>query len=139
MTSRAPRLDRLVEAAARVRDRAYAPYSRYRVGAALETESGRIFVGCNVENASYGATVCAERNAVAQMVAAGEDRPLACAVVTGGASPGTPCGICRQVLFEFADDMPIAMVAVSGRRRTRHDTTLTQLLPAAFRLRARKR
>jgi cytidine deaminase len=132
-------LDRLIEVAAEVRERAYAPYSSYAVGAAIESSSGRIFAGCNVENSSYGATICAERSAIAQMVAAGERRPVACAVVTGGASPGSPCGICRQVLYELADDMPIALVAVGARKRTRHDTTLAALLPRGFRLARPKR
>ena len=128
------RLDRLVAAAIEVRKRAYAPYSSYAVGAAIESSSGRVYVGCNVENASYGATICAERSAIAQMVAAGDRKPVACAVATGGASPGTPCGICRQVLYELADDMPIALVAVRPRKQTRHDTTLAALLPMGFRL-----
>ncbi len=132
-------LDRLVEAAIAVRERAYAPYSRYAVGAAIESSSGRVYVGCNVENASYGATICAERGAIAQMVAAGERTPVACAVVTGGPSPGTPCGICRQVLYELADDLPVALVAIGARKRTRHDTTLAALLPMGFRLKAPKR
>jgi cytidine deaminase len=131
---RRPSLDRLISAAAAAREKAYAPYSRYAVGAAIASSSGRIYVGCNVENASYGATICAERGAIAQMVAAGELTPVACAVVTGGSSPGTPCGICRQVLYELADDMPIALVAVGKRKRTRHDTSLAALLPMGFRL-----
>src|SRR5580704_7351856 len=91
-------MSELIEAARRVRAHAHAPYSKYRVGAAIATRSGRVFVGCNVENASYGATLCAERNAIAQMVAAGQKDPIACAVVTAGPRPGSPCGICRQVL-----------------------------------------
>ena len=123
--------DRLVETARAAMARAYAPYSRFRVGAALETEDGTVVAGCNVENASFGATLCAERNAVAQMIAAGERRPVACAVVTAGPRAGSPCGICRQVLWEFASDMRIALVAENGRRR---DTTLVKLLPDGFRL-----
>lgn len=95
-------IDRLIAAAQASRARAHAPYSRYRVGAALLTRSGGIHAGCNVENASYGATLCAERSAVAVMVAAGGVDPVACAVVTAGPRPGAPCGICRQVLSEFA-------------------------------------
>jgi cytidine deaminase len=134
-------LERLIELAIAARKRAYAPYSRYRVGAAIECASGAVFVGCNVENSSYGATLCAERNAIAQMIAAGERDPLACAVATSGRVPGTPCGICRQVLYEFADDMAVVLVAVAPRsagrapRLTRQDTTLTKLLPLGFRLR----
>jgi cytidine deaminase len=131
------RFERLIEAARAVRAHAYAPYSLYAVGAAIECASGAVFAGCNVENASYGATLCAERNAVAQMVAAGESDPVACAIVAGGTSAVSPCGICRQVLFEFADDMPIVLVAADasppmpGNRR---ETTLAALLPLAFRL-----
>jgi cytidine deaminase len=124
----------LVTAARAVRERAYAPYSKYRVGAAILTKSGAVFTGTNVENATYGATICAERSAIVQMVAAGERDPIACAVATGGPKPGSPCGICRQVLREFARDMPIALVAEAeqGGRVTRRDTTLATLLPDAF-------
>jgi cytidine deaminase len=122
----------LVTAARAVRERAYAPYSKYRVGAAILTKSGAVFTGTNVENATYGATICAERSAIVQMVAAGERDPIACAVATGGPKPGSPCGICRQVLREFARDMPIALVAEEGGRVTRRDTTLATLLPDAF-------
>jgi cytidine deaminase len=126
-------MSELIEAARAVRLHAHAPYSRYRVGAAIGTRGGRIFVGCNVENASYGACLCAERNAIAQMVAEGQRDPIACAVVTQGPRPGSPCGICRQVLAEFSRDMPIALVA-EGSPRRRRDTTLAALLPDAFRL-----
>lgn len=123
-------LDRLVREAKRVRKRAYAPYSEYKVGAALFTRSGSIFTGCNVENASYGATICAERGAIMQMVAAGESDPVALAVVT--ADEGSPCGICRQVLAEFATDMPIALVGMKGGESGRV-VSLSELLPLAFR------
>jgi cytidine deaminase len=129
-------MTRLIEAARAVRLQAYAPYSKYRVGAAIATRSGAVFVGCNVENASYGACLCAERNAIAQMVVAGEKQPVACAVVTQGARPGSPCGICRQVLAEFALDMPIALVGDGATRNKRRDTTLAALLPDAFRFKA---
>jgi cytidine deaminase len=122
----------LVKAARAARANAYAPYSNYQVGAALITESGAVFTGCNVENATYGATICAERSAICAMVAAGETAPMAIAVATGGAHPGSPCGICRQVLREFARDMPIALVAERGGHVARRDTTLAALLPDAF-------
>jgi cytidine deaminase len=125
---------RLIGLAKAARQNAYAPYSRYAVGAAIECASGAVFAGCNVENATYGATLCAERNAIAQMVAAGERDPIGCAVVTGGKRLGSPCGICRQVLFEFTDDMPIALVGLGRARVSRRDTTLATLLPLAFRL-----
>jgi cytidine deaminase len=130
----------LVEAATHVREHAYAPYSEYRVGAAILTSGGTIFVGCNVENASYGAAICAERVAVGKMVAAGEREPVACAIVTAGPEPGSPCGICRQVLSEFvaaSRDLPIALVALvpgKKKRTVRKDTTLSALFPAPFRL-----
>lgn len=115
-----------------VRRAAHAPYSSYQVGAALLTESGRVFVGCNVENASYGLCLCAERNAVGQMVAAGESRPVAIVVVTRGPKPGTPCGSCRQVLAEFALDLEIRLV-VEGAPAATRTTSLVTLLPDAFR------
>ncbi len=125
-------LARLVTAARAARERAYAPYSKYKVGAAILTRSGSVFTGANVENATYGATICAERSAIVQMVAAGERDPVACAVATGGPRAGSPCGICRQVLREFAQDMTIALVAEERGRLTRRDTTLAKLLPDAF-------
>jgi cytidine deaminase len=126
----------LVDAARAVRKNAHAPYSKYRVGAALLTRDGRVFSGCNVENATYGATLCAERSAVAAMVAAGGASPVACVVVTSGPSPGAPCGICRQVLAEFARDMRVVLIAEDARGRIvgRRTTRLARLLPQAFRL-----
>jgi cytidine deaminase len=127
-------LDRLVVEAKAARLLAYAPYSKYLVGAAIATKRGSIFTGCNVENASYGATICAERGAIMKMVSAGERDPIACAVVT--ADEGSPCGICRQVLSEFARDMPIALVGLKapGGEKGRV-VTLADLLPLAFSLR----
>jgi cytidine deaminase len=134
---RAADLERVVEAARAVRANAYAPYSRYRVGAAVLAQGGLIFAGCNVENATYGATLCAERSAIAAMVAAGARGPVACAVVTAGPSAGAPCGICRQVLAEFARDIRFVLVAEDARGRitARRTTSLSRLLPQAFRLR----
>ena len=129
-------LDQLVQEAKAVRERAYAPYSKYPVGAAIATKSGSIYVGCNVENASFGGTICAERGAIMAMVAAGERDPIACAVVTGdeGASP---CGICRQVLSEFATDMPVVLVGLgSPDGESGRVVQLADLLPLAFRLKA---
>ena len=128
-------LDTLVERAKAVRERAHAPYSRYLVGAAIMTRSGRVFDGCNVENASLGATICAERGAIMQMVAAGEREPIACAVVTEDG--GSPCGICRQVLAEFARDMPIALVGLGKGEADESGRVvqLAELLPLAFELR----
>src|SRR5438105_8862588 len=102
-----PVLDRLLRAAAEVRGNAYAPYSRFPVGAAV-LAGGRVFAACNVENSAYPLSVCAERNAVAMAVAAGERRIEAVAIVGGAGKPAAPCGGCRQVLAEFASgDMPV--------------------------------
>jgi cytidine deaminase len=127
---------RMIEAARAARSHAHAPYSHYAVGAAVLTRSGRVYAGCNVENATYGATLCAERSAVAAMVAAGDDTPIACAVVTAGPRPGAPCGICRQVLVEFARDMKIVLLAETGSGKiiAKKTTRLAKLLPSAFRL-----
>jgi cytidine deaminase len=134
-----PSLVALVRAASEARARAYAPYSGYRVGAAILTRRGGVYAGCNVENATYGATSCAERSAVAAMVAAGDQDPVAAAVVSAGPEPATPCGICRQVLIEFAADMPILLVGEDGRGRAtvQRTTRLAKLLPGAFSLRRR--
>lgn len=119
-----------LEAAAReARRLAYAPYSRFRVGAAVRA-AGRVHPGCNVENASYGLTVCAERSAVVAAVAAGARRLEAIAVASGTAPPTPPCGMCLQTLAEFAGpDLPVLLL---GARGTRTETTLGELLPRAF-------
>jgi cytidine deaminase len=119
----------LVDRALTAQRRAYAPYSRFSVGAALRGDDGRIYSGCNVENASYGATVCAERNAVARAVAAGCRTFVALAVVTSSSPPAPPCGLCRQVVGEFVEDLPIVLVNPLGEVvRTR----LSSLLPLRF-------
>lgn len=123
---------RLTAEASAVRERAYAPYSNYRVGAALLGADGRIFTGCNVENASYGLCLCAERSAVAQLVAQGARDMLALVVMTAGPEAGSPCGLCRQTLSEFADDLPIGL-AVAGDEQPRVIRSLRELLPHAFR------
>ncbi|MGL5018025.1 MAG: cytidine deaminase [Luteolibacter sp.] len=118
--------DSLVEAAWLARDRAYAPYSNFHVGAALLAPDGRIFTGCNVENISYGLTNCAERVAIGAAVAAGVREFLAVAVVADTAVPISPCGACRQVLAEFG--VPLVMLA---NRATREQFRLEELLPRA--------
>lgn len=120
---------RLYEAALAAQKNAYAPYSKFPVGAAFLMDSGEVYAGCNVENASNGATVCAERTAIGNAVAHGERRPVALAVVTNLEAPAAPCGICRQVLAEFADDLPILMSNPEGDREF---TTLDELLPHRF-------
>jgi cytidine deaminase len=121
---------RLLMAAARqAAQAAYAPYSKFRVGAALLAGSGRIYSGCNVENASYGLTNCAERTAVFKAVAAGERKIVAIAVHTPTRRPTPPCGACRQVLNEFG---PGAAVFCTGRAGRPLETTVDQLLPSAF-------
>lgn len=126
-------LDQLVQEATAVRNHAYAPYSGYMVGAAIATKSGAVYVGCNVENSTFGATICAERGAIMQMVAAGETEPIACAVVTKDG--GSPCGICRQVLAEFARDMPVVLVGLAAAEGESGTVAhLSDLLPLAFRL-----
>lgn len=106
--------DALEKAAFAVREQAYAPYSQYRVGAALLGEDGRIYVGANVENASYGLCQCAERSAIGAAVAAGVRRFRAACVTSGGAVPATPCGMCRQVLAEFPPSFPVRCVSSEG-------------------------
>jgi cytidine deaminase len=120
---------RLLEAAREARLRAHAPYSRFRVGAALLTEGGQVVTGCNVENASYGLTVCAERAAVFKAVAEGHRRFRCVAVVADTPSPTPPCGACRQVLWEFGGDLEVILgdlTAETARHRLR------DLLPFAF-------
>lgn len=122
--------DRLVAAAADIRRHSYAPYSRYRVGAAILSDDGRLFTGVNVENASYGLTVCAERSAVSSMIAAGSICIAAVAVCSENGV--APCGACRQVLSEFVppgQDIPV--IVVDGRGNTRQ-TTLCTLMPERF-------
>ncbi|MEX1252552.1 MAG: cytidine deaminase [Hyphomonas sp.] len=121
----------LKAAALAVQERAYVPYSDYRVGAALLTASGEIVAGCNVENATFGATCCAERTAVFSAVAAGHREFRAVAVVTHGAEPGTPCGICRQVLAEFGSDLEVLCFTPEGAEEV---YWLSELLPHAFKL-----
>jgi cytidine deaminase len=120
--------DPLVTAARAAQQRAYAPYSHFHVGAAIEAEDGRVFVGCNVENASYGLTICAERAAVCAAVAAGARRFRRAVVVSESHPPAAPCGACRQVLAEFGPDLRIDGVGPEGSV----SWTMEGLLPAAF-------
>ena len=119
----------LIAAATAARERAYAPYSSFLVGAALLGEDGLTYPGCNVENASYGLTICAERNALWGAVARGQRRFRAIAIVTDASPPAMPCGACRQVLRELAPALPIVAANLAGERV---ETTLVELLPLSF-------
>ena len=121
----------LKAAALEVQARAYVPYSNYRVGAALLTVGGEIIAGCNVENATFGATCCAERSAVFSAVAQGYREFRAVAVATNGEDPGTPCGICRQVLAEFGSNLDVLCFTPEGAEARYR---LSELLPHAFKL-----
>lgn len=123
----------LLAAAWQAQGAAYAPYSRFPVGAALLSADGRIFIGCNVENASYGLTCCAERTALFSAVAVGVRRFVAVAVVAGmpGGRPTAPCGACRQVLSEFSPPFRV-LLAPPGGRGPVVLTSVDELLPAAF-------
>ncbi len=121
-------IDALIAAAREVREKAYAPYSRFPVGAAVRTRSGRVFCGCNVENLSFGLTVCAERAAVFAAVAAGDSEFDAIAVVADSVQPVTPCGACRQVLAEFSQNLQICSENLQGAR---FQSTIAELLPRA--------
>ena len=118
----------LVRRARTVMANAYAPYSKFHVGAAIEADDGSVHVGCNVENASYGLTICAERMAVGAAVAAGKRKLVRVAVATAVEPPATPCGACRQLLAEFGLDLEIIAVGPTSERRWR----LRELLPEAF-------
>ena len=120
--------DRLIEAARAAQQHAHCPYSHYRVGAALETADGAVFVGSNVENASFGLTICAERSAVFAAVSAGARKFRRIVVATDSEPPGPPCGACRQVLAEFGSELEVESVGPLQAKRW----TLRELLPDAF-------
>ncbi len=121
--------DCLVEAAARYRGNAVSKRSGFSVGAAIEDETGKIWGGCNVENSTYGLTVCAERVAIWKALSEGVRKFRAVAVVTGADAPTPPCGACRQILWEFAGDVPIVMATTAG---TRKRFLLSDLFPEPF-------
>ncbi len=123
------KMDELVSRATAAREKAYCPYSGFAVGAAVLTPDGRIFTGCNVENASYGLTNCAERTAVFKAISEGAREIVAVAVVAEG-EPPPPCGACRQVLAEFGPRAEVVLASTTGERIR---TSVDSLLPAAFR------
>ena len=122
----------LLRAAMKAREFSYSPYSKFKVGAALLTAGGRIYTGCNIENSAYSPSLCAERCAVAKAVSEGVKDFVAIAVVGSVDSETTPCGVCRQVLYEFCD--PSLIVLCGGNEECYTECTLGDLLPKAFRL-----
>lgn len=118
----------LLEAALAARERAYAPYSKFLVGAAVRAISGKIYTGCNIENASYGLTICAERNALFSAVGAGERKFIALCVVGDTEAPISPCGACRQVMAEFK----VPKIILANLKGDVKEYTLDELLPLSF-------
>lgn len=123
--------EKLIEAAIEVREKAYAPYSNFKVGAAVLTEEDKIFAGCNIENASFGATNCAERTAVFKAVSEGYTTIKAVALIGDPSTHTYPCGICRQVITEFAEDENIAIILVKNKEDY-IVKTLKEILPGSF-------
>lgn len=120
----------LIQAALKAREKAYVPYSKFAVGAALLTKDGKIYKGCNVENASFGLTNCAERTAFFKAISEGDTEFSAITVVADTASPVAPCGACRQVMTEFC--APDTKVYLTNLKGDVHETTIEKLLPGAF-------
>jgi cytidine deaminase len=119
----------LIESAKNVREKAFAPYSNFKVGAAVQTKSGKIFTGCNIENASYGLTMCAERVAIFKAVSEGEKEFSRIAVVADTDELTPPCGPCRQIIWEFCGDVPVTFANLEGKTET---LQMKELLPRAF-------
>lgn len=131
MSDHALTVGKLIETALSARDRSYSPYSRFRVGAALLTEEGNIYTGCNIENSSYGLTCCAERVALFKAISEGEKSFSAIAVASDSEEYCTPCGICRQALAEFGCQVKVYMCNSYGKYKI---LTVEQLLPECFSL-----
>jgi len=121
--------EELVEAAKAARENSYAPFSDFRVGAALETEDGDIIAGCNVESASYRLTVCAERVAIWKAISEGKHQIKNIAVVADTEELTPPCGVCRQIIWEFGGNVPVTLANLNGKRET---VEMKELLPRAF-------
>ncbi|MBZ5554737.1 MAG: cytidine deaminase [Acidobacteriia bacterium] len=119
----------LVEIARKARERAHAPFSRFKVGAALVAGDGRVFTGCNVENATYGLTICAERVAIFKAVSEGADRFQQIAVVTATKHLTPPCGACRQIIWEFCGDIPVVLSNLEGKTE---QFRMSKLFPRPF-------
>ena len=122
-------MEALIQAALEARGRAFAPYSAFLVGAALRLSSGEIYTGCNVESASYGLTICAERVAIFKAVSDGHLEFTALCVVADSPQLTAPCGACRQIIWEFCGDIPILMTNLQGKRLS---VTTSEILPLAF-------
>jgi cytidine deaminase len=124
-----PEIEPLIEAARKARDNARAPYSNFAVGAALQTQDGHIFSGCNVESSSFGLSVCAERVALFKALSEGYDRFVRLVVVTGTKPPGSPCGACRQLLWDYARGIEIILVGKTGEPEV---STIEELFARPF-------
>ncbi len=122
-------MEELVEAAKRVRENAFAPYSNFKVGSAVISEDGKIFSGCNVESASFGLTICAERVAIWKAVSEGESELAGIAVVADTEELTPPCGVCRQIIWEFCGDVPVILANLKGDVEK---ILISELLPRAF-------
>ncbi len=122
-------VENLIESAIEARERAHAPFSNFRVGAAVRTKSGKIYAGCNIESASYGLTVCAERVAIWKAVSEGEKEFTEIAVVADTHELTPPCGVCRQIIWEFCGDIPVIFANLKGDAET---ISMKELLPRPF-------
>jgi cytidine deaminase len=122
-------IEELIESAKKAYEIAYCPYSKFCVGAAVRTKNGKIYTGCNIESASYGLTVCAERVAVWKAVSEGEREFVRVSVVADTEELTPPCGVCRQIIWEFCGDIPITFANLKGKTET---VQMSELLPRAF-------
>ena len=133
MTSESNSIEALIALALEVREKAYAPYSNFKVGCAVRTEDGSLFGGANVENASYGLCICAERNAISAAVLAGHREIRALVIVTQSSPPAAPCGMCRQTINEFVSDPSKLLVVLVNPAGERRDIAFAELFPHGFR------